>query len=405
MSTVFSSIERAIAAIREGNFVIVVDDEGRENEGDLILSAEAMTHEKMIFLLKATSGVVCAPMSEARALELELPLMVERNRDPYTTAFTVSCDLINNTTTGISAKDRAMTIQALSDPKMRSHHFRRPGHIFPLIARKGGVLKRAGHTESAVDLARLASHKEVGVLCEIVNEDHSMARLKELIAFSERYQLPLISINDLIAYRWRHEKLVQKGASSTLPTAFGPFTATVYESLIDGSEHFALVKGEVKDKKNILVRVHSECLTGDIFGSMRCDCGAQLNESLRLINEEGQGVVVYLRGHEGRGIGLKHKIRAYSLQDSGQDTVEANISLGLPVDSREYGIGAQILSDLGLTTIRLLTNNPEKYGGLRGYGLEVVDRVPLEIPPTKENAKYLKAKKEKMGHLIHLEEK
>lgn len=404
MDNSFSKIEEAIGAIARGEFVIVIDDADRENEGDLILAAEKMTPEKMTFLLQKSSGVVCVPMNSERLEALHLPPMVSQNTEYYRTAFSISVDVLEGTTTGISASDRSKTIQALANPLSTAADFRRPGHIFPLQAREGGVLKRAGHTEAAVDLARLAGLAPVGVLCEVVNPDYSMARLPELQCLAEEYGIPLISIADLIRYRRKREKLVKCVSQARLPTPFGEFTAYAYESILDGTQHLALIKGEVSGEQNILVRVHSECLTGDIFGSARCDCGMQLQMALAKIADEGKGVVVYLRGQEGRGIGLGHKLNAYTLQDQGLDTVEANIELGLPIDSREYGIGAQILADLGLSTIRLMTNNPAKYGGLAGYGLTITERVPLPPFTTKDNINYLKTKQQKLGHQIDLEE-
>jgi 3,4-dihydroxy 2-butanone 4-phosphate synthase/GTP cyclohydrolase II len=398
----FAPIEEAIEAIARGGMVVVVDDEDRENEGDLIMAAEAVTPEKLAFFLAHTSGVICVPLTGERLDQLELPLMVTNNTESQRTAFTVSVDYRHGTTTGISAEDRCRTIKALVDPHTRPADLARPGHIFPLRYRQGGVLKRAGHTEAAVDLARLAGMYPAGVLCEIVSEDKTrMARLAELERFAERHGLPLVSIADLIRYRRAKEKLVRRVAGPTrIPTELGEFTGYVYESLLDGEQHFALVAGQVAGRERVLVRVHSECLTGDVFGSLRCDCGPQLDEALRLIAEEGTGVVVYLRGHEGRGIGLAHKLRAYWLQDQGHDTVDANLELGLPVDSREYGIGAQILVDLGVTTMRLMTNNPGKYGGLEGFGLDIVERVPLPTHPNPENIGYLRTKRERLGHLL-----
>lgn len=404
MDKPLNTIEEAIKAIVNGEFVIVIDDIDRENEGDLILAAEKMTPEKMTFLLQKTSGVVCVPMDRERLEALHLPPMVSQNTEYYRTAFSISVDVLEGTTTGISASDRSKTILALADPSSKANDFRRPGHIFPLQAREGGVLKRAGHTEAAVDLARLAQLAPVGVLCEVVNPDYSMARLPQLQLLAKEWQVPLISIADLVRYRRKCEKLVKCVSQARLPTRFGEFTAYAYESVLDGTQHLALVKGEVAGEQNILVRVHSECLTGDIFGSSRCDCGSQLQAALAKIADEGKGVVVYLRGQEGRGIGLGHKLSAYTLQDQGLDTVEANIKLGLPVDSREYGIGAQILADLGVSTIRLMTNNPAKYGGLEGYGLTIVERVSIPFRATKENIGYLLTKQQKLGHHIDIEE-
>jgi len=397
----FAPIPDAIAAIGRGEMVVVVDDEDRENEGDLIMAAEFATPEKIAFFLAHTSGLICVPMEGERLDQLDLPLMVTSNTESQRTAFTVTVDYRHGTTTGISAADRAATIRALIDPQTRPSDLSRPGHILPLRYRPGGVLKRGGHTEAAVDLARAAHLYPAGVLCEVVNEDKTgMARLAELERFCERHGLLLVSIADLIRYRRQKDKLVKRIAEARVPTELGEFTCFAYESLLDGEQHLAMVKGAVQGEENVLVRVHSECLTGDVFGSLRCDCGTQLEAALARIAKEGMGVVVYLRGHEGRGIGLGHKLRAYSLQERGHDTVDANLELGLPVDSREYGIGAQILVDLGVTTMRLMTNNPAKYGGLEGYGLEIVERIPLDPAPNPENIKYLKAKRERLGHLI-----
>jgi 3,4-dihydroxy 2-butanone 4-phosphate synthase/GTP cyclohydrolase II len=396
-----AGIEEAIAQLRRGGMVVVVDDEDRENEGDLIMAAEDVTAEHMAFFLEHTSGVFCAPLESERADQLQLPLMVVANTEAQRTAFTVSVDFRHGTTTGISASDRAATVRALIDPETRASDLNRPGHIFPLRYRAGGVLKRAGHTEAAVDLCRLAGKFPGGVLCEIVTADKSgMARLPELEEFAHTHQLPLISIADLIRYRRQHEKLVRRVAEASLPTEHGQFQAYVFESVLDGEQHLALVYGDLDNTRDVLVRVHSECLTGDVMGSMRCDCGPQLHTALAKIAAEGAGVVVYLRGHEGRGIGLGHKIRAYALQEEGSDTVDANIELGLPVDSREYGIGAQILVDLGVTSMRLMTNNPSKYGGLEGFGLNIVERVAIESLPTEFNIDYLRTKRERMGHLL-----
>ncbi len=397
----FSTIEEAVQAIADKKIVIVVDDEDRENEGDLVMASEAATPENIAFFLAHTSGVICTPLEPDRADALDLPLMVVANTEAQRTAFTVTVDFRHGTTTGISAADRSATILSLIDPETRPTDLNRPGHIFPLRYRPGGVLKRAGHTEATVDLARMAGLTPAGVLCEVVTADKSgMARLPELEAFAEEHGLPLISIADLIRYRRRHEKLVRRVAEATIPTPAGEFQSVVFESVLDGEQHMAFIKGNPSGEQNVLVRVHSECLTGDVFGSLRCDCGPQLHAALEQIDKEGTGVLVYLRGHEGRGIGLGHKIQAYKLQEEGSDTVDANLELGLPVDSREYGIGAQILVDLGVTTMRLMTNNPIKYGGLEGFGLDIVERVPLESTPTEHNIDYLRTKQQRMGHIL-----
>lgn len=396
-----ATIEEAIEQIRNLGIVVVVDDEDRENEGDLVMASEAATPENIAFFLAHTSGVICTPLESERADELDLPLMVVANTEAQRTAFTVSVDYRHGTTTGISASDRAVTIRSLIDPSTKPTDLNRPGHIFPLRYRNGGVLKRAGHTEATVDLARLAGLAPAGVLCEVITEDKSgMMRMDDLEVFAAKYNLPLITIADLIRYRRRHEKLVTMVSSASIPTEFGDFEARVYESALDGEQHIAFVKGDVDGAKEVLVRVHSECLTGDVFGSLRCDCGPQLQAALQKVAEEGVGAVVYLRGHEGRGIGLGHKIRAYKLQEAGVDTVDANLDQGLPVDSREYGIGAQILVDLGITTMRLMTNNPVKYGGLEGFGLDITERVPLQSTPNPHNVDYLRTKAERMGHLL-----
>ena len=400
----FAPIEDVVAAIARGEMVVMVDDEDRENEGDLIMAAEFATPEKIAFIVRHTSGVVVAPLTGDRCDDLRLPLMVEHNTESHRTAFTVSVDLIEGTSTGISASDRAATLRALADPAVAFGAFARPGHIFPLRAREGGVLKRAGHTEAAVDLARMAGLQPVGIICEIVNEDGSMSRLPQLIEFSKQHGLLLSSIAELIRYRRTHEKLVSRIGQAQVPTDWGMFTCTAFKSQLDDTEHLAFSIGDVDDGAPVLTRVHSECLTGDVFSSRRCDCGPQLHTAMQIIAEEGRGVVVYLRGHEGRGIGIGHKIRAYSLQDGGLDTVDANTELGLPVDSREYGIGAQILNDLGVRQLRLMTNNPAKYGGIAGYGLEVVERVALRAHTTPENIDYLKTKRDRMGHLLDLPE-
>jgi 3,4-dihydroxy 2-butanone 4-phosphate synthase/GTP cyclohydrolase II len=398
----FAPIEDVIAAIGRGDVVIIVDDEDRENEGDLIMAAQFATPEKIAFIIKHTSGVIVAPLTGERCDDLRLPLMVEHNTESHRTAFTISVDLIEGTTTGISASDRSATLRALADPTIGFAAFARPGHIFPLRAREGGVLKRAGHTEAAVDLARLAGLEPAGIICEITKEDGSMARLPDLVEFAKEHGLLLSSIAELIKYRRHNEKLVTRIGQAQVPTDWGMFTCTAYRSDLDDTEHLAFSLGDVDSGDPVLVRVHSECLTGDVFASRRCDCGPQLHSAMSLISAEGRGVVVYLRGHEGRGIGIGHKIRAYSLQDGGLDTVDANTELGLPIDSREYGIGAQILADLGAHKLRLITNNPAKYGGIEGYGLEIVERVSSNIAPTQENLKYLQTKRDRMGHLLDL---
>ncbi|QXC63438.1 bifunctional 3,4-dihydroxy-2-butanone-4-phosphate synthase/GTP cyclohydrolase II [Aquihabitans sp. G128] len=396
-----SEISVALEAFARGEILVVVDDEDRENEGDLIMAAEHVTPEKVAFFLHHTSGFICSVITSERAAELDLRPMVEQNTESMRTAFLVSVDYRHGTTTGISAHDRAATVQALVDPTTRPGDLARPGHILPLEAREGGVLKRAGHTEATVDLARMAGLYPAGILCEIVDEDKmGMARQPELRRFAREHDLHMISIADLIRYRRRTEKLVRLVSEARIPTGWGDFQAYVYESVLDGEQHLAMVKGDLSGSDNTLVRVHSECLTGDVFGSMRCDCGVQLDAAMKMIADEGAGVVVYLRGHEGRGIGIGHKIRAYELQDAGADTVEANEMQGLPIDSREYGIGAQILVDLGVTSMRVITNNPAKYGGLDGFGLDITERVPSITAPNPENIRYLKTKAEKMGHLL-----
>jgi 3,4-dihydroxy 2-butanone 4-phosphate synthase / GTP cyclohydrolase II len=397
---IFDSIEDAVADIREGKLVVVADDADRENEGDLIMAADMVSPEAIAFMVRHTSGVICMPVTGSRLDELRLPLMVTAGNDPQRTAFTVSVDVRNGTTTGISAADRAATIRAIIDPATGAEDLARPGHVFPLRYCEGGVLKRAGHTEAAVDLARLAGLAPAGVLCEVVNEDGTMSRLPDLRAFADRHGLKLISIADLIEYRRRTEKLVSRVAEARIPTEHGEFRTYAYESLVDGGTHVVMVLGDVGDGEGILVRVHSECLTGDVFGSLRCDCGTQLQDALRQIGAEGRGVVLYIRGHEGRAIGLAHKLRAYALQEQGRDTVEANVELGFAPDPRDYGIGAQILADLGVRSMRLLTNNPSKRAGLEGYGLSIAERVPLETRPTPHNREYLRTKREKLGHLL-----
>ena len=397
----FAPIEDVIAAIARGEMIVMVDDEDRENEGDLIMAAEHVTAEKIAFIVRHTSGVVVAPLTGERCDDLRLPMMVDHNTESHRTAFTISVDLLEGTSTGISAADRAATIRALANPAVGYEAFARPGHVFPLRAREGGVLKRAGHTEAAVDLARMAGCQPAGVICEIQNDDGTMSRLPELIEFAKQHGLLISSIAELIDYRRHKERLVERISSARVPTQWGAFECVAYRSTLDGIEHLAFVLGDVGDGSPVLTRVHSECLTGDVFASRRCDCGPQLHEAMATIAREGRGVVVYLRGHEGRGIGIGHKIHAYSLQDEGLDTVDANVKLGLPVDSREYGIGAQILADLGARDLRLMTNNPAKYGGIAGYGLTVVERVPLEVGRTSENADYLRTKRDRMGHLLN----
>ena len=408
--SVFAPVEDAIAAIARGEIVVVVDDEDRENEGDLIMAAECATPEAIAFFIRHTSGFICTAITSERARELALDPMVLDNTESMKTAFLVSVDVKAGTTTGISAADRAATIRALVDPDTRPSDLARPGHVMPLEARPGGVLKRSGHTEASVDLPRLAGLSPAGVLCEIVDLDKTgMARVPELAEFCREHDLLMITIADLIRYRNRHERLVERIADVDMPTEWGSFRCVAFESTLDGIEHLAFVHGDddairaSNDGDGVLVRVHSECLTGDVFGSRRCDCGPQLEAAMRRVVEEGAGVVVYLRGHEGRGIGLGHKLRAYALQEQGRDTVEANEELGLPVDSREYGIGAQMLADLGVTRLRLMTNNPAKYGGLLGFGIEIVERVQIETVPTPENLRYLLTKRERMGHELHLE--
>ena len=402
MSTTLTTtrVEAAIAAIANGEFVVVLDQEDRENEGDLIMAAELVTPQSLAFMIRHTSGLVCVGVTGERLDELDIPLMVERGTEAQGTAFTVSVDLRAGTTTGISAADRAATVRALVDPAAAPGDFTRPGHVFPLRARPGGVLHRPGHTEAAVDLATLAGLSPAGVLCELVRPDGEMARGEELARFAAEHGLCLITIDELIAYRRRREQLVLRRSSATLPTPYGPFTAHAYESMLDGVEHMVLVRGDVSGTDPVLVRVHSECLTGDVFGSCRCDCGGQLRLALANIAEAGRGVVVYLRGHEGRGIGLAAKIEAYRLQDGGLDTVEANLAQGLPVDDREYGIAAQILDDLGVRAVRLMTNNPAKTEGLGGYGFEITERVPLIVEPNRHNGAYLGAKRRKLGHQL-----
>ena len=396
----FAPIEEAVEEIRKGRIVIVVDDADRENEGDFIMAAEKATPEAINFMATHGRGLICMPCAAWRLEELRIPLMVGSHEGAQETAFAVTIDARVGTTTGTSAFDRAITIRAVTDPDTRPEDLQMPGHVLPLRAAEGGVLKRAGHTEAAVDLAKLGGMFPAGVICEIMHPDGTMARLPELVRVAEEHDLKIISIADLIDYRRRRERLVRKVAEAKIPTIYGEFRTRGYESVVDGRVHVAMVLGDVGDGRDILVRVHSECLTGDVFHSLRCDCGTQLDDALGKIGAEGRGVILYIRGHEGRAIGLTHKLRAYELQERGKDTVEANEALGFPADPRDYGIGAQILHDLGVRTMRLLTNNPAKRAGLEGYGLSIVERVPLETRPTPENLAYLKAKREKLGHLL-----
>jgi 3,4-dihydroxy 2-butanone 4-phosphate synthase/GTP cyclohydrolase II len=405
VSVPLDSIERAITDIKAGRPVVVVDDEDRENEGDLIFAAELATPELVAFMVRYTSGYICVPITESEADRLDLPPMFRVNQDRRGTAYTVTVDAREGVSTGISANDRARTIRLLADPKATAADFARPGHVVPLRARDGGVLRRPGHTEAAVDLAVLAGLRPAGALCEIVSEKDpaGMARVEELRIFADGHDLAMISIADLIAYRRRSEKLVERVASARVPLRYGEFTAVGYRSSYDQREHVAFVFGEVGDGEDVLVRVHSECLTGDVFGSLRCDCGPQLNAALAAVAREGRGVVLYIRGHEGRGIGLLHKLQAYQLQDSGSDTLDANLELGLPADARDYGTGAQILVDLGIHSMRLLSNNPAKRAGLEGYGLRITGRVPLPTHANPENLRYLQTKRDRMGHDLQLD--
>ena len=395
----FNAIPEAIRDFKKGKMIVVIDDEDRENEGDLVISAEHADAEAINFMIKHGRGLVCVPMEGKRLDDLGLQPMFENNQDPYKTAWAISIDAKKGVRTGISAQDRSVTVKTLINPKTKPSDLMRPGHIFPLRAKEGGVLTRAGHTEACVDLARLAGFYPAGVICEIINEDGGMARTPDLLKFSKKHGLKICTIADLIEYRRLSEKLVKRVTSTEVPTDFGTFKLYLYESTVDGSHHIALVRGNVKASETVLVRVHSECLTGDIFGSKRCDCGEQLRQAMRMIDSKGNGVLLYMR-QEGRGIGLMNKIKAYALQDRGMDTVEANEALGFKADLRDYGIGAQILVDLGLKDIELMTNNPKKIVGLEGYGLEVVKRVALETEPTHSNRRYLKTKKEKLGHKL-----
>ena len=400
MKTKFDSIPAVLADIRQGKMVIVVDDADRENEGDLILAAEKATPQKISFMVRYTSGVICVPMAGDDLDRLGLPLMIEQNQERMRTAYTISVDAANGISTGISAADRAHTIRLLAAPQTKREDLVRPGHIFPLRYREGGVLRRAGHTEAAVDLARLAGLRPAGVIAEIVNDDGTMARLPQLLKFARKHKLKLCTTAALIEFRRTGEKLVEPIETVKLPTDYGDFNLHLYRSKVDGEHHLALVHGDIAGQKDVLVRVHSECLTGDVFGSMRCDCGNQLHSALRQIDEAGKGVLVYMRRHEGRGIGLPAKIHAYKLQEQGLDTVEANEKLGFPAELRDYGIGAQILVDLGVRKMRFLSNNPKKIVGLEGYGLEIVELVPIRMTPNVHNEKYLETKRTKMGHLL-----
>ncbi len=399
----FATIEEAIEDIRQGKLVVVVDAADRENEGDLTIAAQFATPEAINFMATHGRGLICLCLTEERCDELGLRPMTDNNETPYETAFTIAIEAREGVTTGISAADRAHTIQVAIDPTKGPGDLVRPGHVFPLRARPGGVLQRSGQTEAAVDLARLAGLNPAGVVCEIMNEDGTMARVPDLLPYCERHGIKLVTVEDLIEYRRRHEKLVERMTTVRLPTAYGEFTAVAFREVLTGKNHVALVRGEVEGREDVLVRVHSECLTGDVFHSLRCDCGEQLELALRRIAAEDRGVLLYM-SQEGRGIGLLAKLRAYELQENGLDTVEANIELGFPPDAREYGIGSQILSDLGLTTIRILTNNPRKITGIEGFGLKVVEQVPIEVPPNLENRLDLEAKRDKLGHRLHHQE-
>ena len=395
----FATVEEAVAEIAAGRMVLVVDDADRENEGDFIMAAQCATPADINFMVTHGRGIVCLPVAAWRLDELGIQQMVSDGTSDET-AFTVSIDYRPEITTGTSAQDRAVTARSVADPSVKPQDFQKPGHVFPLRAKEGGVLRRAGHTEAAIDLVTLAGMFPAGVICEVMHPDGTMARLPELARVAAEHDMKLISIADLIEYRRRREVLVTKLAAATIPTPYGEFRSYAYESTVDGRTHVALVLGEIGDGRGVLTRVHSECLTGDVFGSLRCDCGAQLERAMAMIGDHGRGVVLYVRGHEGRAIGLTHKLRAYELQDLGRDTVEANLELGFRADQREYGIGAQILVDLGVRTMRLLTNNPDKRAGLEGYGLSIEERIPIETQPTPQNVNYLRAKREKMGHLL-----
>ncbi|MFA6233140.1 MAG: bifunctional 3,4-dihydroxy-2-butanone-4-phosphate synthase/GTP cyclohydrolase II [Bacteroidota bacterium] len=399
MAHQFNTIDEAIEAIRAGEVIIIVDDEDRENEGDFVCAAEKTTPEIVNFMVRHGRGMVCVPLTEERMDQLQLGMMVDGNTALHGTNFTVTVDYVHGTTTGISASDRAATIRALADPASRPSDLARPGHIFPLKAVPGGVLRRAGHTEAAVDLARMAGLQPVGVVCEILKEDGTMARTTELVAIAKKFKMTIIAVNQLIEHRVKKEKLVKKEIITQLPTRYGEFELHLYTNTLDNKEHLALVRGKIDDGEPVLVRVHSECLTGDTFGSLRCDCKDQLNSAMMMVEREGRGVVLYMR-QEGRGIGLANKLRAYNLQDAGFDTVQANIELGFRDDLRDYGIGAQILADLGVKKMRLMTNNPKKIVGLKSYGLEIVERVAIEGMPNELNEYYLQTKRDKMGHLI-----